>query len=88
MGSAASRIGQPLSKRGTQFIGDIRGEARYGLPLESHPIQDVVAKSEPVNYIANVLYPKVNSSGIPLLMPRSYVRRKTFDLSNIQISRL
>ena len=77
MGSAASRIGQPISKRGTQFIGDIRGQAAYGLPLESHPIQQVVAKSEPANYIANVLYPKASASGLPLLMPRSYVRRKT-----------
>jgi len=72
MGSAASRIGQPISKRGTQFIGDIRGQAAYGLPLESHPIQQVVAKSEPANYIANVLYPKASASGLPLLMPRSY----------------
>ena len=50
MGSAASRIGQPLSKQ-------------------------VVPKAEPINSIANVHYPKFNSSGVPLRMPRSYVRR-------------
>ena len=39
MGSATSRLGSRVGPNGTQFIGDIRGQARYGLPLESHPVQ-------------------------------------------------
>merc|ERR1712176_1155590 len=70
MGSSASRIGARKGPRGTTFIGDIRSEARYGLPLESHPVQDVIAKAEPLNYIGNVLYPKVGARF--LFFPRQY----------------
>merc|ERR1711862_372168 len=46
------------------------GRAHYGLPLKSHPVQDVIPKREPINYIRNTLYPKAGSRF--LLLPRQY----------------
>lgn len=71
MGSAASRIGVQRGPSGTAFLGDLRQEAKYGLNLKTHPVQDVVAKSEPLNYIGNTLYPKVGSR--LMLVPRQFV---------------
>ena len=71
MGTAFSRVGSRVGPNGTQFIGDIQGRAHYGLPLKSHPVQDVIPKREPLNYIRNTLYPKAGSRF--LLLPRQYV---------------
>merc|ERR1712012_162698 len=51
---------------------DCLTEARadYGFPLKSHPVQDVIPKREPINYIRNTLYPKAGSRF--LLLPRQY----------------
>merc|ERR1711931_147279 len=70
MGTAFSRVGSRVGPNGTQFIGDIQGSAKYGLPLKSHPVQDVIPKSEPLNYIRNTLYPKAGSKF--MLLPRQY----------------
>merc|ERR1712126_804585 len=70
MGTAFSRVGSRVGPNGTQFIGDIQGRAHYGLPLKSHPVQDVIPKREPINYIRNTLYPKAGSRF--LLLPRQY----------------
>merc|ERR1712157_290186 len=70
MGTAFSRVGSRVGPNGTQFIGDIQGSAKYGLPLKSHPVQDVIPKSEPPNYIRNTLYPKAGSKF--MLLPRQY----------------
>merc|ERR1711970_1561207 len=70
MGTAFSRVGSRVGPNGTQFIGDIQGSAKYGLPLRSHPVQDVIPKSEPINYIRNTLYPKAGSKF--LMLPRQY----------------
>ena len=72
MGSSASRIGVQRGPSGTAFIGDLRQEAKYGLNLKTHPVQDVIAKSEPLHYIGNTLYPKVGAK--LMLVPRQFVR--------------
>merc|ERR1712042_107160 len=61
MGTAFTKVGSRVGPNGTQFIGDIQGSAKYGLPLKSHPVQDVIPKREPINYIRNTLYPKAGS---------------------------
>ena len=78
MGSAASRIGVQRGPSGTAFLGDLRQEAKYGLNLKTHPVQDVLAKTEPVHYIANTLYPKVGSRF--LILPRQYVSATLYNL--------
>merc|ERR1712212_17703 len=70
MGTAFTKVGSRVGPNGTQFIGDIRGQAAYGLPLRSHPVQDVIAKTEPINYIRNTLYPKAGARF--LILPRQY----------------
>merc|ERR1712142_1028583 len=70
MGTAFTKVGSRVGPNGTQFIGDIQGSAKYGLPLKSHPVQDVIPKREPLNYIRNTLYPKAGSRF--LLLPRQY----------------
>merc|ERR1712131_548681 len=69
-GYSFSRVGSRVGPNGTQFIGDIQGKAAYGLPLRSHPVQDIIPKREPINYIRNTLYPKAGSKF--LLLPRQY----------------
>ena len=75
MGSSASRIGVQRGPSGTAFIGDLRQEAKYGLNLKTHPVQDVIAKSEPLHYIGNTLYPKVGAK--LMLVPRQFALAPT-----------
>ena len=83
MGTAFSRVGSRIGPNGTQFIGDIQGKAAYGLPLRSHPVQDIIPKREPINYIRNTLYPKAGSKF--LLLPRQYVSSYYFSYFCIQM---
>ena len=71
MGNALYKFRFARGPGGTSFPGDIKMQRAYGLPLASHPVQQIIPKAVPANYIATRLYPVEGETS--KFFPRQYV---------------